>query len=194
MNYLSHLFLSENNEESIIGNLLGDFVKGKLTDNFSAGILKGIKTHRKVDSYTDKHPVVRETRRLISDERKKYAGVLVDIFFDHFLSVYWDSYSDTDYEEFIDSTYFILLKYRDIYPETGKILIPRIVEKDWLRKYRSFDGLKLVFERMTLRVKRQNPLVGSEAELLENYSAIEKNFELFFPDLIKYVEEIRPEL
>ena len=87
-----------------------------------------------------------------------------------------------------------MLKYRDIYPETGKILIPRIVEKDWLRKYRSFDGLKLVFERMTLRVKRQNPLVGSEAELLENYSAIEKNFELFFPDLIKYVEEIRPEL
>ena len=78
MNYLSHLFLSENNEESIIGNLLGDFVKGKLTDNFSAGILKGIKTHRKVDSYTDKHPVVRETRRLISDERKKYAGVLVE--------------------------------------------------------------------------------------------------------------------
>ena len=191
MNYLSHLFLAENSEESMIGNLLGDFVKGKLRDDYPLEILKGIKTHRKVDSYTDKHPVVKNTRNLISVKRKKYSGVLTDIFFDHFLSIHWDSYSDTDYDQFIDNAYRIILKYRDIYPEQGKIMIPRIVEKDWLRKYRSIDGLKLVFEKMSLRVKRENPLNGSEEELIENYSAIEKNFEKFFPDLIRFVDEIR---
>ena len=191
MNYLSHLFLSENSEESIVGNLLGDFVKGALTDNYPAGILKGIRTHRKVDFYTDKHPVVKETRRLISDERKRYSGVLIDIFFDHFLSIHWNNYSDTDYEDFIEGAYEVLLKYRDIYPEKGKILIPGIVEKDWLRKYKSLEGLKLVFEKMSMRVKKQNPLPGSEEELIGNYSAMEENFKIFFPELMKYVEEIR---
>ena len=191
MNYLSHLFLAESSEESIIGNLLGDFVKGRLMDNYSPEIIRGIKTHRKIDFYTDKHPVVKETRKLISNERRKYSGVLVDIFFDHFLSVYWDSYSDSDFDEFIEKSYEILLKYRDIYPEKGKILIPRIVEKDWLRKYKSLDGLKLVFEKMSLRISRENPLPGSEQELIDNYTDMESNFKKFFPDLIKFVEEIR---
>ena len=191
MNYLSHLFLAESSEESIIGNLLGDFVKGRLMDNYSPEIIRGVKTHRKIDFYTDKHPVVKETRKLISNERRKYSGVLVDIFFDHFLSVYWDSYSDSDFDEFIEKSYEILLKYRDIYPEKGKILIPRIVEKDWLRKYKSLDGLKLVFEKMSLRISRENPLPGSEQELIDNYTDMESNFKKFFPDLIKFVEEIR---
>ena len=193
MNYLTHLFLAEDTEESIIGNLLGDFVKGRLGDNYPPGILKGIRTHRKIDFYTDTHPVVKETRKIISDERKRYSGVLIDIFFDHYLSVYWSSYSDTDFEQFIDKAYEIILKYSDIYPENGKILIPRIVEKDWLRQYKSFEGLRLVFERMSLRVKRQNPLAGSEAELRSNYSEIENNFNMFFPELIKYAKELREE-
>ena len=85
------------------------------------------------------------------------------------------------------------MKYSDIYPENCKVLIPRIAEKDWLRQYKSFEGLKLVFERMSLRVKRQNPLAGSEVELRKNYSEIEDNFNIFFPELIKYAEELRAE-
>ena len=133
-------------------------------------------------------------RKLISPGRGRYAGILVDIFFDHFLTLKWNDYSDTDFNFFIDNTYQILLKYQDIYPLKAKKLIPRIVQKDWLRKYGDFDGLTLVFEKMSLRVKRENPLKGSEEELRENYSEIEENFNVFFPELIKYVEEIRPQI
>ena len=178
----------------MIGNLIGDFVKGKLPNDFPIEIMKGVKTHRKVDFYTDRHPVVKESKKLISNKRKKYSGVLIDVFFDHFLSIYWNSYSDMDFEHFIERAYEILLKYEDIYPEKGKTLIPRIVENDWLRKYKSFEGLKLVFEKMSLRVKRQNPLVGSEEELIGNYSAFGSNFKIFFPDLMGYVEDVRNEL
>jgi len=194
MNYLSHLFLAEDTDESKIGNLLGDFVKGRLNDDFSPEIIKGIKTHRKIDFFTDSHDTIKETKRLISPERRKYSGVLVDIFFDHFLTVQWERYSDKDFDLFIVDTYKILLKYQDIYPLKGKALIPRIVQKDWLRKYGDFDGLSLVFERMSERVKRKNPLKGSEQELRDNYSEIEKNFNIFFPEIIKFVEEIRDEL
>jgi len=194
MNYLSHLFLAEKTEESMIGNLLGDFVKGKLHDNYPEEIIRGIKTHRKVDSYTDKHPLVKLTRKLVSEKRRRYSGVLTDIFFDHFLSIHWSSYSDTDFDEFIENAYKVILKYSDIYPEDGKLLITKIVEKDWLRKYKSTDGLKLVFEKMSLRVKRENPLSGSEEELIENYSEIEKNFREFFPELVSYVKKLRDEL
>ncbi len=194
MNYLSHLFLAEDTEESKIGNLLGDFVKGWLNDDFTPEIIKGIKTHRKVDSFTDSHEIVKQTKKLISPGRRKYSGVLVDIFFDHFLTLKWHDYSDADFDLFIESTYKILLKYQDIYPLKGKALIPRIVQKDWLRKYGDFEGLSLVFERMSVRVKRENPLAGSEDELRENYNEIEENFNIFFPEVITYVEKIRDEL
>lgn len=194
MNYLSHLFLAEDTEESKIGNLLGDFVKGRLNDDFSPEILKGIKTHRKVDFFTDGHALVKKTKKLISPGRSKYSGVLVDIFFDHFLTLKWNDYSDSDFDVFIEDTYKTLLKYQHIYPLKGKALIPRIVQKDWLRKYGDFEGLSLVFERMSVRVKRENPLAGSEDELRENYYEIEENFNIFFPEVIAYVEKIRDEL
>jgi len=194
MNYLSHLFLAEDTEESKIGNLLGDFVKGRLDGGFSPEIIKGIMTHRKVDSFTDSHEIVKQTKRLISPGRRRYSGVLVDIFFDHFLTLQWNDFSDTNFNQYIEDTYLILLKYQDIYPLKGKARIPRIVEKDWLRKYGDYEGLSLVFDRMSVRVKRENPLKGSEEELRGNYSQIEKNFNIFFPELIAYVEKIRTEL
>ena len=123
MNYLSHLFLAEDTEESKIGNLLGDFVKGRLNDDFSPEIINGIKTHRKIDLFTDSHETVRQTKKLISPERRKYSGVLIDIFFDHFLTLQWQIYSDKDFDLFIEDTYKILLKYQDIYPFKGKALI-----------------------------------------------------------------------
>jgi len=194
MNYLTHLFLAEDTEESVIGNLLGDFVKGRLNDSYSPEIIKGIRTHRRVDYFTDTHEIVKKTKKLISDERSKYSGVLVDIFFDYFLTLNWDKFSDTDFDTFIEKSYKILLKYQDIYPKKGKILIPRIVQKDWLRKYGDYEGLSLVFDRLSERVKRDNPLRGSESELRGNYSEMEESFNLFFPELIRYVDEIRDEL
>lgn len=88
MNYLAHLFLADDTPESLLGNLLGDFMKGVVKEQFSNSIQQGIELHRKIDSYTDSHPVVRNAKHLISLERRRYAGVLLDVFYDHFLAKY----------------------------------------------------------------------------------------------------------
>src|ERR1051325_10142199 len=93
MNYLAHLFLAEDDPESLLGNLLGDFVKGAKKDDYPDSIRRGIELHRKVDRFTDAHRVVRSSLSLISPARRRFAGVLVDIFYDHLLAKDWQIYS-----------------------------------------------------------------------------------------------------
>ena len=191
MNYLAHLYLAEDSEESLIGNFLGDFVKGKLTNQYSSEILKGIKTHRKIDAYTDSHERVKSCKKLISPERKRYAGIIVDILFDHFLSKNWNSYSDIEFDQFITNVYKVFEKNQDVVPENVQKIIPRLISNDWLSRYQYIDGLATVFEGMSKRVKRENPLLGAEEELEHNYEELEENFKLFFPQLIEYVDNVR---
>lgn len=191
MNYLAHLYLAEDSEESLVGNFLGDFVKGKLVNQYSSEILKGIKTHRKIDAYTDSHERVKRCKRLISPERKRYSGIIVDILFDHFLSKNWNSYSDIELDQFISNIYKVFERNQEIVPENVQKIIPRLIRNDWLSRYLYIDGLATVFEGMSKRVKRENPLLGAEEELLQNYEEFEENFKLFFPQVIEYVDNIR---
>ena len=191
MNYLAHLYLAEKTEESILGNFLGDFVKGRLNDQYSHEILKGIVTHRKIDAYTDSHERVKNCKNLISTKRRRWAGVITDILFDHYLSCNWSNYSEENLDEFIDYSYSVLLKNVDIVPDNAKKIIPSLIKNNWLEKYRTVDGISLVFDRMSKRVKVENTLKGSEEELVQNYDNLKENFEIFFPQLVDYVEEVR---
>ncbi len=105
MNYLAHIYLAGDSEESLLGNIMGDFVKGSIGDGFHPEIEKGIRTHRKVDVFTDSHEIFRASKKLMSPERRRFAGVIIDLAFDHLLSKNWASYSDTDLEGFIRKTY-----------------------------------------------------------------------------------------
>ena len=86
MNYLAHLFLSDGTPESLIGNLLGDFVKGSIENIYSLKIIEGIYLHRKIDSFTDSHPIFRSSKRLIGVDRRRFSGIMIDVFYDHFLA------------------------------------------------------------------------------------------------------------
>ena len=108
MNYLAHLFLSEGTPESLIGNLLGDFVKGTAVNLYSEEIRKGIDLHRKVDSYTDSHAIVRSSKSLVSSHRRRFAGVLIDVFYDHFLVKNWLEYSEIPVPDFSLDVYKLL--------------------------------------------------------------------------------------
>lgn len=191
MNYLAHLYLAEDSEESIIGNFLGDFVKGKLTDQFSPEILKAIVTHRKVDAYTDSHERVKSCRNLISSGRRRYAGVIIDIFFDHFLSKNWKEYSEEEIDIFISRVYKVIENNKENVPQNVKGLIPKMIEDDWLGKYSDIRGLSTVFKGISKRIQRENPLPGAEEELEKNFNELENNFKIFFPQLIEYVGEVR---
>ncbi|NIP31148.1 MAG: DUF479 domain-containing protein [Candidatus Dadabacteria bacterium] len=191
MNYLAHVFLAENNDESIIGNFLGDFVKGRLTDQYNPEILKGIITHRKIDAYTDSHVRVKNCRRLISEDRRRWSGVIIDILFDYFLSLRWDDYSNEDLDDFIAHVYDILLRNEAILPENSKQRIISLVTNNWFSKYRTIEGLSKVFEGLSKRVRVKNTLNGAEKELVNNFDELSENFDEFFPQLIDYVDEVR---
>lgn len=191
MNYLAHLFLAEDSADSILGNFMGDFVKGQLAGGYSSGIIRGIITHRKVDSFTDSHERVLSSKRLISPGRRRFAGIIVDVGFDHFLARNWSDYSSSELNVFIKKAYDLLERYRNILPEKLRTVIPRIIGEDWLGSYRNIDAVGVVLNKISKRLKRENNLAGAVEELVSNYEVLEENFRAFFPELIVYVENCR---
>ncbi|HSC34190.1 MAG TPA: ACP phosphodiesterase [Thermodesulfobacteriota bacterium] len=195
MNYLAHIFLAGDSEESVLGNLMGDFVKGPIGNGFPPEIEEGIRTHRKIDVYTDSHEIFKASKKLISPERRRFAGVIIDLTFDHLLSKNWASYSDFDLGNFIRDTYVLLDRRKAILPERFRLFLPRMIEEDWLGSYRTLEGtgiaLDRISERLRKRFHRENKLRGAIEEVESNYKELDKNFNMFFPELISFVEDLK---
>jgi acyl carrier protein phosphodiesterase len=188
MNYLAHLFLAEPTPESLIGNLLGDFLKGVDKEQYSIAIRQGIELHRKVDAYTDSHPVVRESKQLISVARRRFAGILLDIFYDHFLAKYWGAYSSITLSDFNQKVYAILSQYQLILPDRLRVALPQMIQQDWLNQYQYISGIELTLNRMAVRVSHKGyVLAGGIEELKSSYQELDWSFQTFFPELIEYV-------
>lgn len=191
MNYLAHIRLAGDDPECLIGNFLGDFVKGRLTeDRYPPGIKRGIVMHRRIDAWTDSHEITRECSRLISPERRRWSRVILDIFYDHLLAVNWERYSDESLRDFLDRAYGIILGAADIFPEPGAARINTTIKDGWIEKYRSISGLSVVFQGMSIRVRRENPLSGSEQELVAHYDEMNEHFNRFFPEILEYAKHL----
>jgi len=195
MNYLAHLYLSEDEEESVIGSIIADFVKGPLVDQYNSEILKAIAVHRKVDAFTDTHEMVLKSRRLFSSERRRFAGIIIDVAFDHFLAKNWSSYSSLELGEFINKSYAILKRYRKFLPGDLMFAVPKMIEEDWLGSYRYLEAIGITLDKISRRIERkfgrENNLSGAIEEVKSNYNELETNFKVFFPELISYVENLR---
>jgi len=190
MNYLAHLYLAEDSPQSLLGNLLGDFLKGRTIDDYCDGIQKGIRLHQKVDLYTDSHPVVRGSKRLISPVNRRYAGLLVDIFYVHFLAKNWLDFSGVSLQEFSLRIYQTLQQNESILPDSLKSILPNIINRDLLASYAEIQGIDTALKRLSLRVKRENNLGGASEELINNYEGLQSDFYRFFPELIDYVKTL----
>ena len=194
MNYLAHIYLAGDTEESLLGNIMGDFVKGPIDGGFHPEIEKGIRTHRKVDAFTDSHEIYRASRKLISPERRRFSGIIMDLAFDHFLTRNWSSYSDKDLGTLIIETYDVLIRRKDVLPEKFHQNLPRMIEEDWLGSYRTMEGAGIAIDRISGRLRRrfgrENTLMGAIEEVEKNYEVIEGNFNEFFPELISFVEDL----
>jgi acyl carrier protein phosphodiesterase len=194
MNYLAHLYLAEDTPESLIGNLLGDFVKGSLETNqtrYCREILKGIKTHRQVDFFTDTHLIYRKSKQRLNKIHRHFSGVIIDIFYDHFLAKNWSLFSFESLEEFSQKIYRVLENNRLILPEKMQRLLPVMKAENWLVLYRDIRGIELTFNRLSRRVKRENNLLLAREDLEQNYQEIESDFLAFFPQTIDYVRQNR---
>ena len=198
MNYLAHLYLAEDSEESMLGNLLGDFVKGHLENQYSPEIIKGIRTHRKVDAYTDQHPKFLECKDLLHPERRRFAGIVVDLSFDHFLAKHWSQYSNIELGEFTNRVYDILLKHEKNLPAKLRQRMPYMIGDDWLGSYKNIDSIGLalnaISRRLGNRFERARIIKSGIDDIKSNYEELEQKFGEFFPDLIAFVEQYRKEL
>ena len=194
MNYLAHLYLSEPHEEAWLGSLMGDFVKGPLDDRYGREITRGIAIHRKIDVFTDAHPVVLRSKSRMSVMRRRYAGIMVDVFYDHFLARHWQDFHDEPLAEFTGRVYRVLQRYQSVLPERLQRMAPMMMQWDWLGSYADIGSIYTALNRMGQRLKRENRLLNSADELVGNYAQLEADFREFLPDVLRFVRnyEARP--
>lgn len=189
MNYLMHLYLSEDNPESLTGNMMGDFVKGRLDDRYPPGIRRGISLHRSIDSFAAGNPLFIRSKRRIDPAFGHYRGVLVDIFYDHFLARHWEEYSDTPFREYVRQCHAILAAHEELMPERLRLILPRIFSEEWLLSYQHREGIAAVLERMAKRVTRPNPLAKGITELSLCHDGLLEDFRRFLPDVLEHVRQ-----
>ena len=181
MNYLAHLYLSEATEDAWLGSLLGDFVKGPLDGRYSGDITRAIVLHRKIDTFTDAHPVVLQSKARISAQRRRYAGIMVDMFYDHFLAKYWDEFHEEPLGEFTAKIYTVLERRHAMLPARLQQMAPKMAQWHWLESYADFGSIRTALDRMGQRLTRENRLLDSADELVEHYAGLETDFRAFLP-------------
>lgn len=183
MNWLAHALLSENTSVFRLGNLLPDFLTAAELNQLDPVFQPGVACHRRIDAFTDQHPVVRGSVRRFAPAYRRVAPVLVDVFYDHFLSADWAQYSAQPLEAFVAEVYESFARHRSQLPESLWPPLERMRAEDWLGSYRDFDGLRCTLTRMERRFRRRVDLVGGVAELERNYSELRADFREFFPAL-----------
>ncbi|CAH0994967.1 Acyl carrier protein phosphodiesterase [Emticicia aquatica] len=188
MNFLAHLFLSGLNQEVIVGNLLEDFVVGRIDHprnaSYNSIIKDGILLHRLIDSFTDTHLAVSDCKSLLYSKYHKYAAVLVDIYFDHFLALHWDEYSDEPFPDFRKRVHQAFLLNWEILPENMKPMIESMIKYDWLKNYSEFWGIERALQGISRRTVYESNMQNATEDLKIHYQLFEDKFKVFFPEMI----------
>jgi len=192
MNYLAHLYLSQADAHSILGNIMGDFRKYLTESVLPENINAGMENHLRVDKFTDTHPVVIGLKDLFSPGRRRFAGIIIDIVFDHFLSRHWNCYRRESREDFISYSYDCLIDGWEYMPTRMQYAMHHMIHDDWLGSYIELAGISLTLDRMSRRIRFRNNLAGAITEIENNYPELEQGFLDFFPCLVNYVRQPMP--
>jgi len=178
VNILFHIYLSGSDPELLVGNFMGDFVKGPLDDTYSPRIREGLMLHRKIDSFAQRHPAFQTSRLRLPAYYRLYRGILVDLYYDHFLAKEWDSWSEMLFADFLANARGIIENYLTVMPKQLQLFVP-IIFNELLPSYESVSGIQSALERMARRVRRPNPLAEGGAELTRHYEGLKADFERF---------------
>ncbi|MBC7862821.1 MAG: DUF479 domain-containing protein [Bacteroidia bacterium] len=181
MNYLAHLALSGNNEETMIGNYMGDSLRGIDIHTFSTGIQNGIKLHRFIDDFTDHHPVFISAKKYFTKKFDKYSGTLVDVCFDHFLAKNFSHFYSEDLKNFAQRNYAEIGKNYSILPDKAKGFYNYMTEHNILYGYSEKENIKKVLQGLTYRIKRKVLLYEGYEIFIDKYNDLEKLFLEFYP-------------
>ena len=183
MNFLAHLYLSQNNSNILIGNFIADHIKGNNFSHFSEEIQQGILLHREIDTYTDAHEVVRKSKRRLHERYRHYDGVIIDIFFDHYLAKNWSTYSAIPFENYTKAINTFFAKKASELPEKSQQFIHYMIEYNILFNYQYTDGIEKVLNGMNRRTKGKSQMHLAIEDLKELDLQFETDFKLFFQDL-----------
>lgn len=186
MNYLAHLHLGGQKPAQLLGSLYGDFVKGLLPGRFPADIEDAIRLHRRIDAFTDAHPLIKQAMARFPTERRRYAGIVIDVFFDHCLARDWARYSDVPLQAFIRKVYQVLANEPAL-PERLAIIAPRMAAQDWLGSYVDFESVGDALAGISRRLSRPEGLAGAMQELRGLYQPLSEDFREFYPQLQAFV-------
>jgi acyl carrier protein phosphodiesterase len=186
LNWLAHVLLSEPDVESRLGQILADWVKRDARNVLPAGIRRGVDAHTAIDQFTDAHPVALRSMARIQSPFMRYAPVLVDVFYDHFLSVHWGEYCAQPLRAFVDEVYAQFAAYPGPLPERARDAFGYMLRDDWLGSYGTFEGIDTLLKRLSRRLQRQNLLGEGMEQLRAHYAALEADFREFFPELQQF--------
>ncbi len=189
MNFLAHIYLSFDNPEITLGNFFADHIRGNKYKHFPEKIQKGILLHREIDTFTDSHPIAKQSSKRLHKNYSHYSRVIVDIFYDHFLAKNWQDYSKVPLDEFVENFYDLLEDNYTILPLATQRMMPYMITDNWLLSYANLDGISKVLAGMNRRTKNKSKMNFAILDLEEHYSAFENEFTLFFEELITFSKQ-----
>jgi len=190
MNYLAHFLLSKQNEALIVGNFIADDVKGNQYRKYPESIQQGILMHREIDTFTDNHPTVSNSKNLIRKYQKKYTPVVIDIFYDYFLASNFNNYSNFELKKFSLETYSILNKNIDLLTPKTNYILHHMSKNNWLYNYASIEGIQRALTGLSRKTTFENNMQVAHHLLLEFENELKTDFEHFYPELKHHVRNI----
>ena len=186
MNFLAHAYLSFDDPKILVGNFIGDFVRGDIESRFEPEIVHGIYLHREIDDFTDFHPSVKAAQTLLKPQFGRYALVITDLYFDYFLSTQWSNYDHRSLMDFSLKVYDVLEEHRAVLPKKFLHIFEYMKKQNWLMCYATLDGMKTAFTNMSKRATFESHMELAHLVLEEKEETFREYFNEFFPDLVSF--------
>jgi len=187
MNFLAHLWLAGPDDAMRLGAIAGDFVKGPLPAGLPEDIARGAELHRAIDRFADEHPAFQRSRARVSDARRRFGGVMIDMFYDHFLAANWADYHPHEpLPMFAARQYALLRDQLHRMPEASRQVVMRMSESDWLSSYAEVATIEYALDRIASRLSRPDVFIGCGAELAEQYGEFESDSRQFLAAAANY--------
>lgn len=189
MNYLAHLYLSGDDPALRLGNFIADHLKNQPVSFYSPDIQRGIRLHHAIDGFTDRHPVVAQSKARLQPEFRKYAPVIVDVFYDHFLAKKWSFYHSQPLADYAAAIYAEMKNQHALLPVRAQEMLPYMERYDWLTNYAQLDGIRRVMNGMSRRARFDSGMERAPDALEAHMAAFDAEFDAFFPDLQHFVTD-----
>jgi acyl carrier protein phosphodiesterase len=166
LNFLAHALLAGDAPALVVGGVVGDWIKGPLPAGLPDDLARGVALHRAIDRFVDSHPAFRQSRARVSPERRRYAGVLVDVFYDHLLALHWTTFDSRPLADYSAAVYQLIAGRLNDLPGSSRPALMLMASEDWLTSYLRIEGIADVLQRMSRRARQPNPLASGEQDFL----------------------------